>query len=78
MGEGMGARALGDPMTVLLWLANQQSLTGRGLRAGEIISTGTCTGLDRVHPGDQVTASFGTLGDVTIAFSGHTGALAER
>lgn len=68
MGEGTGARALGDPMAVLVWLANQQSRAGRGLHAGEIISTGTCTGLDRVYPGDQATASFGTLGDVTITF----------
>ena len=67
-GEGMGSRALGDPMNVLVWLANQQSLSGRGLRAGEMISTGTCTGLDPVQPGDTAIADFGGLGTVEITF----------
>jgi 2-keto-4-pentenoate hydratase len=67
-GEGTGARALGDPMNVLLWLANQQSAAGRGLKSGEIVSTGTCTGLDPVRPGDRVQADFGELGTVEIAF----------
>jgi 2-keto-4-pentenoate hydratase len=67
-GTGTGERALGDPMNVLLWLANQQSAAGRGLTAGEIVSTGTCTGLDPVRPGDRVQADFGDLGRVEIFF----------
>jgi 2-keto-4-pentenoate hydratase len=67
-GSGTGAEALGDPLNVLLWLANQQSAAGRGLKAGEIISTGTCTGLDPVAPGDRVQADFGELGTVDIVF----------
>lgn len=65
-GRGEGARALGDPMNVMVWLANQQSGFGRGLKAGDIVSTGTCTGLDRIKPGDQVVADFGSLGRVEI------------
>jgi 2-keto-4-pentenoate hydratase len=67
-GTGTGARALGDPMNVLLWLANQQSAAGHGLKSGEIVSTGTCTGLDPVRPGDRVQADFGELGTVEISF----------
>ena len=67
-GTGTGDRALGDPMNVLLWLANQQSAAGRGLKAGEIVSTGTCTGLDAVRPGDHARADFGELGMVEILF----------
>jgi 2-keto-4-pentenoate hydratase len=67
-GSGTGANALGDPLNVLLWLANQQSTAGRGLKAGEVISTGTCTGLDPVAPGDRVRADFGELGSVEIVF----------
>ena len=67
-GSGTGARALGDPINVMVWLANQQSQRGRGLKAGEVVSTGTCTGLDPVAPGDQVTADFGGLGSVDITF----------
>jgi 2-keto-4-pentenoate hydratase len=68
-GTGTGARALGDPMNVLLWLANQQSAAGRGLKSGEIVSTGTCTGIDPVRPGDRVQADFGELGTVEIVFA---------
>jgi 2-keto-4-pentenoate hydratase len=67
-GTGTGERALGNPMNVLLWLANHQSARGRGLKAGEIISTGTCTGLDPIRPGDRVQADFGGLGTVEISF----------
>jgi 2-keto-4-pentenoate hydratase len=65
-GEGTGSRVLGDPLEALVWIAEQQSRAGRGLFAGEIISTGTCTGVDRVHPGDRVSADFGTLGTVDV------------
>ena len=67
--EGTGSRALGHPLNVVLWLANKQSDAGRGLQAGEIISTGTCTGLLDVAPGDAVTADFGDLGRVDIQFT---------
>ena len=67
-GAGEGARALGDPMNVMVWLANQQSALGRGIRAGEIVSTGTCTGIDPVGPGDDVVADFGSLGAVKVTF----------
>ena len=67
-GEGTGARALGDPLNVLIWLANQQSRMGRGLEAGAIVTTGTCTGLDAVGIGDTALADFGPLGTVAIEF----------
>lgn len=67
-GQGTGDRALGDPMNVLIWLANQQSRFGRGLDAGAIVTTGTCTGLDRVRAGDSAVADFGALGTVAIEF----------
>jgi len=68
-GSGTGARALGDPMNVMVWLANQQSAMGRGLHKGEIVSTGTCTGLDPVRAGEVARASFGPLGTVEAAFA---------
>ena len=67
--QGTGARALGNPFNVLKWLANNQSETGKGLKAGEIISTGTCTGLLDVLPGNMVIAEFGSLGSVKIQFT---------
>ena len=53
-------------MNVMVWLVNQQSGFGRGLKAGDIVSTGTCTGLADVAPGDVVVADFGSLGCVEL------------
>ena len=71
-GAGDGARTLGDPINVLVWLANQQSRLGRDLKAGEIVATGTCTGLDNVVPGDEIYVDFGVLGRVDIHFIQYT------
>lgn len=68
MGNGTGSRALGDPLNVLQWLVNFQSRSRVSLQAGEIVATGTCTGLDPVQNGDVARADFGTLGSVVIAF----------
>ena len=38
-----------------------------GLKAGDIVSTGTCTGIDAIKPGDEVIADFGSLGRVEFA-----------
>lgn len=67
-GTGTGSRALGDPLNVLQWLVNTQSKRRVNLQAGEIVATGTCTGLDPVQPGDIARADFGILGSVAIAF----------
>jgi len=67
-GEGVGARALDDPLNVMIWLANHQSKRGLGLRKGQCVSTGTCTGIDYVKPGKGVVADFGSLGTVESTF----------
>jgi 2-keto-4-pentenoate hydratase len=67
-GRGTGARVLGDPLEALVWVAERMRTTGRGLKAGEIVSTGTCTGVDRVEPGQRAVADFGDLGTVEIDF----------
>jgi 2-keto-4-pentenoate hydratase len=68
-GVGTGIRALGNPLEVLVWLVNHLSARRLSVNAGEIVSTGTCTGLDQVNPGDTVQADFGTLGKVEVAFT---------
>jgi 2-keto-4-pentenoate hydratase len=66
--EGVGANALGDPLAVLEWTANHLSTRGLGLKAGDVVSTGTCTGVVAVAPGDRVVADFGELGHVEVCF----------
>ncbi|MHB1638417.1 MAG: 2-keto-4-pentenoate hydratase [Candidatus Dormibacteria bacterium] len=62
---GVGGAAMGDPLTSLTWMANWASEHGTPLRAGEIVSTGTCTGHCFVSEGDFVTADFGDCGVVS-------------
>ncbi len=69
LGEGVGSNALGDPLLVLLWTANHLSRRGESIEAGQVVTTGTCTGITPVSHADRFTADFGTLGrvEVTIA-----------
>lgn len=40
-----GAEALGHPLRVLRWLARHTNTIGNPIRSGELVITGTCTGL---------------------------------
>jgi 2-keto-4-pentenoate hydratase len=71
-GTGTGERVLGNPLHALSWLAGLLSDTGSGLKAGEIVTTGTCTGLDMVGPGVTAVADFGSFGSVEIKFAAPT------
>ena len=50
------------------WLANDRAARGDGLKAGQIITTGTCVKPMPIAPGDQVVADFGALGRVRVDF----------
>ena len=64
--EGTGANVLDGPLSVLLWTANHLSRLGDTIEAGEIVTTGTCTGITPVSPGDVAIADFGSLGKVEL------------
>jgi 2-keto-4-pentenoate hydratase len=67
--EGSGANVLGDPRIALTWLANHLSQRGIGLKAGDIVTTGTCITPPTIAPGDRVTAEFEGLGQLSVAFN---------
>jgi 2-keto-4-pentenoate hydratase len=58
----------GGPLGAVAWLANHSVLAGRGLKRGEIVMTGTCTGLTFIKPGDEATADYGDFGQVRATF----------
>jgi 2-keto-4-pentenoate hydratase len=66
--QGWGRAAMGHPLTSLTWLANWLGEHGRGIEAGEIVSTGTCTGHCFCAPGDDVSVDFGSLGVLKAHF----------
>lgn len=60
---GTGADALGHPLRVLSWLAGHAAERGAPLRTGELVITGTCTGLVPARRGaDHV----GRVGDAEV------------
>jgi 2-keto-4-pentenoate hydratase len=68
--EGCGRAAMGHPLTSLTWLVNWLRERGRGLAAGDIVSTGTCTGHCFVAPGDEVSLQVEGVGVVEARFGG--------
>jgi 2-keto-4-pentenoate hydratase len=62
--EGKGANVLGDPRLALAWLANELSGLGLTLKAGEVVTTGTCLVPLPIQPGVDVSMDFGLLGRV--------------
>ena len=58
----------GDPLGTVVMLANVQGDLTRGLCAGDLVTTGSCTGVHTVHGPGCWTADFGRLGTVGIAF----------
>lgn len=67
-GDGVGANALGHPVEALLWLANQLSDRGIGLKKGEVVTTGVVTPFVLLEAGDEAVASYGILGEVAVGF----------
>ena len=64
--EGHGGNVMGHPMNALTWLANQRISCGDWLRAGQVISTGSCAGVAWLKPGDRAEADFGPFGIATL------------
>ena len=68
-GRGTGADVLGHPHEALAWLANHLASQGTGLRAGEIVMTGSLVRTVWLGAGDDATMEFSGLGSVRVAFA---------
>jgi 2-keto-4-pentenoate hydratase len=65
---GHGKNVLGDPRSALAWLANELRLLGVTLKAGQIVTTGTCHPPLPIQSGDLFAADFGSIGKVSVGF----------
>jgi 2-keto-4-pentenoate hydratase len=65
--ETIGGNPAGDPMRLLLWLANVGSRAAGGLRAGSVITTGSLTGVVLVSPPVHLRADLPGLGTVSVS-----------
>lgn len=69
LAEGKGAMAMGHPANAVSWLAGKLADRGKGLKAGQIVMTGTLTPILPIAQGSTYVARFSTLGDVTKTFA---------
>jgi 2-keto-4-pentenoate hydratase len=63
--DGVGSNVLGDPRIALAWIANELNREGMGLKAGDIVITGTCVEPVLISAGQHFVADFGLLGRVS-------------
>src|SRR5258707_11062323 len=63
---GAGAAALGDPLTVVAWLANTLGQHGVALGPGPLVRTGALHAAVPMAAGDVFRAEFDRLGPVTV------------
>ena len=64
---GRGDAVLGNPLNSVVWLARKLPEFGRGIRAGDIIMSGSFTRQFPIEPGDRVHVDFAGIGDVRTA-----------
>lgn len=67
--DTIGGNAAGDVLRLVVWLANHVAARSGGLRAGQFVTTGTCSGLEWVAPGGVIKAAFAGLGSVSLTIT---------
>ncbi len=65
---GTGDAVMGDPAAAVAWLANALAEYDTELTAGQFVMSGSFTTAAFVQPGDTATATFDTLGAVSLTF----------
>ncbi|HEX2941338.1 MAG TPA: fumarylacetoacetate hydrolase family protein, partial [Rhodopila sp.] len=66
---GTGDAVLGNPLQSVVWLAGKLGDYGRGLKAGELIMTGSFTRQFPIRAGDHIETVFSGVGAVRISMS---------
>lgn len=66
--QGSTGNVMGSPLVSLAWAAGRLAEDGEALRAGDWVSTGTCTPAIQAAHGVTVSARFGDLGSVGVHF----------
>ena len=68
VGVGEGKQILGSPFNSILFLYNKLLAEGRTVQEGELISTGTATGLNVMEKGQTARSVFSDIGEVQFKF----------
>ena len=65
---GLGAGVLNDPVLSMAWLVHRLAHYGEGLRAGDVVLSGSFVRLVEARHGDSFVADYGSFGTVRIDF----------
>jgi len=68
-GTGLGSAVLGNPLNSIVWLSGKLAEFGLGLKAGDIIMTGSFTRQFPISPGDAIRTEFSGIGAVEVSMS---------
>jgi 2-keto-4-pentenoate hydratase len=66
--KGSTANVLGQPLRAVTWLANWLARHGAGLQKGQLVASGSCTGMTPIPADGQVVARFGERAQVQVEF----------
>ena len=64
-----GAHPFGNPFRLMPWIAAHCARRAGGLRAGDIVTTGSWTGMEFALPGEEVRAEFPGIGEAVLRMS---------
>jgi 2-keto-4-pentenoate hydratase len=64
--SGTGDAVLGNPLNSVVWLARKLTEFGRGIRAGDLVMTGSFVRQFPLSPGDHAEAEFSGIGKVEV------------
>jgi 2-keto-4-pentenoate hydratase len=64
--KGSTQKVLGNPLRAVTWLANWLASRGENLRRGQLICSGSCTGMNEAAADDIVVATFGSGAQVCV------------
>lgn len=64
--EVVGGNSGGDAVRLLVWMANEGASAFGGLRAGQVVTTGSPIGTIVVAPGSRSVARYGTMGTIAL------------
>jgi 2-keto-4-pentenoate hydratase len=62
----VGGHATRDPASLVAWAVRHCARRGMPLAAGDVVTTGTWTGLTAVQPGEELTAFFPGIGEARM------------
>jgi 2-keto-4-pentenoate hydratase len=68
-GESIGGNTAGDPVRLLVWLANHAALRGLPLGAGDIITSGALTGMNVVDHPAKISGFLEEIGSATLTLT---------